>query len=132
MSVLGAVGSVAVSGLWKAGAIALAAGLVASSAYLGYQWHDAAAARDAVTLERNAALKENGRLAQALDTQNKAVDDMALLTTARKELYEKALLGQAARDKKLDALLAGQRARAPSTTCDDAVKRQRATIEALR
>ena len=132
MSVLAAVGSVAVNGFWKVGALGLAAALVTSNAYLGYQWHEAAGARDAVTLERNAALKENGRLAESIEVQNKAVDDMALATATRKEAYEKALAAMGARDRKLDALVAAQKASAPSTTCDDAVRRQRATIEALR
>lgn len=125
MSILG---DVAVSGLWKVGAIASLAG----AAYLGYQWHEAASARDAVTTERNDALERVGNLTRSVELQNQAVQGMAVQTADRKKAYDDAMLAQAPLVRKLDGIAATLRAAKPSTTCEQALSRQRAAIESLR
>lgn len=132
MSILGAVSDVAVNGLWKAGAIGLAATLVASSSYLGYQWHASASARDAVTVERNDALERVGGLTRTVELQNQAVSAMAVQTADRKKAYDDAMAANAPFARKLDSLAAAIRAKAPSTTCEQSLARQRAAIEGLK
>lgn len=128
----------AVGGLWKVGAIGLLVALVASSSYLGYQWHSAASARDTAIHERkkaegdrDAAVLKVGELQAHIASQNASILNLATLTAQADERYAAAL-------QALGPIKAGIRALAdqikaqPSTSCEQALAKQRQAVEGLR
>lgn len=80
MNILSDVSAVAVSGLWKLGAIVTMAGAAASTAYLGYEWfmaaHDRDLARGALAVEQ----KKTSDLTGAIHDQNVAIAGLAAKT----------------------------------------------------
>lgn len=134
----GAIKTVAAGGLWKIGAIAALAGMVASSAYLGYQWHSAAGARDAAIEERtkaetarDKALKDVGELQAHIASQNASILNLATLTAQADERYAAALQALGPIKAGIKALAAQIRAQ-PSTSCEQALAKQRQAVEGLR
>lgn len=80
MSILSDVSDVAVSGLWKLGAIVTIAGAAASSAYLGYEWFMAAHDRDVARADLVKANAANTALTGAVHDLNIAVAGYAAAT----------------------------------------------------
>ena len=93
MSILTEVSDVAVSGLWKLGAIATLAGAAATSSYLGYEWFMAAHDRDVARADLRVAQDENKGLAAAIHDQNIAIAGYAAASAdavTKREAAEKA------------------------------------------
>lgn len=93
MSILTGIADVAVSGLWRVGAIATLAGAAATSSYLGYEWLMAAHDRDAARASLAVDQKKTADLTSAIHDQNIAVAAMAAATAdavAKREAAEKA------------------------------------------
>jgi|GEM_PF-6592028 len=139
MSILTGITSVAVGGIWKVGAIAAVAGAVASSAYLGYEWHGAAAERDTAISERSKAetardkaLTDNGELRAEIAGQNKSVLDLAEKSVAAQESTAVALAAFGPINARIKALAAAIAAQKPSVTCEQSLAKQRQAIEGLR
>lgn len=139
MSILSNITSVAVGGIWKVAAIGLLVGTVASDAYLGYQWHGAASARDTAISERSKAegqrdkaLKDNGELAAHIFTQNASIVDLASRSTAAQESTAASLAAFAPIKSRLADLAARIAALKPSATCEQALAKQRQAIDGLR
>ncbi len=135
MGILSNVKDMAVSGLWKFGALALLATMVASDAYLGYQWHSAAADRDTAVAERGKAerdrdhaLTQVGTLSEAIKVQNTAFKLLEDAKKAKDAQYEAALKQNAEYKKRVAAIPTQPK----STTCEQAVSRVRKTVDALR
>ena len=131
MSAITALAGAAVSGIWKAAAIVLAAVLLVVTGAAGTGWWLAADDRD---LALAALTKEQGvstGLRESIAEQNLAVDGMARATLAAQQRGEAAQAAAAAVGKKYQAAqaqLAGVRA----TTCDEAMPAVRAMLEGLR
>ena len=139
MSILSGVVSAAVSGLWKIGAIAAVTGAAASSAYLGYQWHAAAGARDTAVIERknaetsrDAALSDNGELRASIANQNASILTNAAASTAAADKYATAMTALVPMKASIAALAAKINKLAPSTTCEQSLAKQRQAIDGLR
>lgn len=139
MSILSNVTSVAVGGIWKVAAIGLLATTVASTAYLGYQWHSAAGERDTAVSERSRAEaklekanKDNGELAAHIFTQNKSILDLANKSAAAQESTAKELMNFAPVKKGIADLAAKISALAPSVTCEQSLAKQRKAVDGLR
>ena len=131
MSALGALAAGAVSGIWKAAAMLLAAGLLVVASSTGTGWWLAAGDRDAA---RAALVLEQGvstALRASVTEQNRAIDGMAKVTLAAQERGAAAQAAAAAKGKKYDAALA-QLAGARATTCDEAMPAVRQLLEGLR
>ena len=131
MSALGTLAAGAVSGIWKAAAIALVAALLAVASGAGTGWWLAAGDRDAA---RAALVLEQGVSAQlrgSITEQNRAIDGMAKETLAAQERGAAAQAAAAAKGKKYHAALA-QIAGARATTCDEAMPAVRLLLEAVR
>lgn len=71
---------ITVGSAWKIGAIATLAGGLASSAYLGYEWHMAAHDRDVARADVDKVRVQNDALTNAIHDQNIAVTAMAAKT----------------------------------------------------
>lgn len=131
MSAITALAGAAVSGIWKAGAIVLAALLLVVASVAGTGWWLAASARD---LARTALLAEQGvsaGLRASIAEQNLAVDGMARATLLAQQRGEAAQAAAAAAGRKYNAAqaqLAGVRA----TTCDEAMPSVRRMLEDVR
>lgn len=139
MSFLTSITSAAAGGVWKMAAVVLAVALVASSAFLGYQWYDAAADRATAVTERahaedarDQAIDERGQLTAHVANQNaslKLLEDRTLIAQAQ---YATAMELFGPLKGKIDALAKGLAAQAPSTTCQQALAKQRQAIDGLR
>ena len=131
MSALGTLSGAAVSGIWKAVAIVLAAVLLVAASSTGTGWWLAAGDRDAA----RAALAEQQGVSAALRAsiaeQNRAIDGMAKATLAAQERGAEAQAAAAAKGKKYDAALA-QIAGARATTCAEAMPAVRLLLEGVR
>lgn len=93
MSILSEVSAVAVSGLWKLGAIVTVAGAAASSAYFGYEWFMAAHDRDAARADLLVEQKKAADLMSAIHDHNIAISGLAAATkdaTDKRAAAEKA------------------------------------------
>ncbi len=131
MSILSTVGSAAVSGFWKAGAIAALAAGVASSGYLGLQWYTAAHDRDAARAERDDAGESVTALTSSIREQNRAVDALA---TAKRQADERRAAAEqlaAANGRRLDRALE-QGVGVKATTCADAMPTVNKILETVR
>ncbi|AQR70088.1 hypothetical protein BZG29_18465 [Janthinobacterium sp. LM6] len=131
MSGLGALAGAAVSGIWKAAAIALAAVLLLVASSTGTGWWLAAGDRD---VARAALVQEQGVSAQlrtSIAEQNLAVDGMARATLLAQERGAAAHVAAAAKGKKYDATLA-QIAGVRANTCDEAMPAVRMLLEGVR
>ncbi|MGK5008127.1 hypothetical protein [Janthinobacterium sp. MDB2-8] len=131
MSGASALAGAAVSGIWKAAAIVLAAVLLVVASSTGTGWWlatgDRDAARAALVLEQGI----NTKLRSSITEQNRAIDGMAKATLAAQERGAAAQAVAAAKGKKYDAALVqieGVRA----TTCDEAMPAVRQMLEGLR
>ena len=131
MSALGTLAAGAVSGIWKAGAIVLAAALLLVASSTGTGWWLVAGDRDTA---RAALVKEQGVSAQlraSIAEQNLAIDGMAKATLAAQQRGAAAQVQAAAAGRKYDAALA-QFAGARATTCDEAMPAVRLLLEGVR
>ena len=131
MSALGVLAGAAVSGIWKAASIVLAAVLLLVASSTGTGWWLAAGDRDAA---RAALVLEQGVSAQlrgSITEQNRAIDGMAKATLAAQERGAAAQAASAAKGKKYDAALA-QIAGARATTCEEAMPTVRQMLEGVR
>ena len=121
----------AISGIWKAAGMLLAAGLLVVASSTGTGWWQAAGDRDAA---RAALVREQAAsavLRVSISEQNAAIDGMAKATLAAQERGAAAHAAAAAKGKKYDAALAqvdGVRA----TTCDEAMPAVRLLLEGVR
>ena len=131
MSILSTVGAAAVSGIWKAGAIAALAVGAASSSYLGYQWHMAAHDRDTAVVERNDARDSNATLTASIREQNRAVEAMVAMKALADDRRAAAEQLAAANGRRFDRALE-QAAGARATTCGDAMPTVNKILEAVR
>ena len=131
MSVLGTLAAGAVSGIWKAVAIVLAAALLVVASSTATGWWLAAGDRDtaraALVLEQGV----NAQLRGSITEQNRAIDGMAKATLAAQERGAAAQAAAAAKGKKYDAALA-QIDGARATTCDEAMPAIRLLLEGVR
>lgn len=131
MSAITALAGAAVSGIWKAAAIVLAAVLLVVTGVAGTGWWLAAGDRD---LARAALLAEQGisaGLRASIAEQNLAVDGMARAAALALQRGEAAQAAAVAAGKKYSAAqaqLAGVRA----TTCDEAMPAVRRMLENVR
>jgi hypothetical protein len=139
MSFLSSVTSAAVGGIWKVAAIGLAAALVTSSVFLGYEWHSAAADKATAVLERSSAehardkaIGEKGELTAHIGNQNAALKILTDRTLIAESQYATAMDLFGPLKGKIDALAKGLAAQAPSTTCQQALAKQRQAIDGLR
>ena len=131
MSALGTLAGAAVSGIWKAAAIALAAVLLVVASSTGTGWWLAAGDRDAA---RAALVQEQGVSAQlrsSITEQNRAIDGMAKATLAAQERGAAAQAAAATKGRKYDAALV-QITGARATTCDEAMPAVRLLLEGVR
>ncbi|MGK5049900.1 hypothetical protein ACQ4WP_29040 [Janthinobacterium sp. GB4P2] len=131
MSALGTLAGAAVSGIWKAATVALAAALLVVVSATGTGWWLAAGDRDAA---RDTLVQEQGVSAQlrsSITEQNRAIDGMAKATFAAQERGAAAQAAAAAKGTKYDAALA-QVAGARATTCDEAMPAVRLLLEGVR
>ncbi|OBV41673.1 hypothetical protein [Janthinobacterium psychrotolerans] len=128
MSGASALAGAAVSGIWKAAAIVLAAVLLVVAGATGTGWWLAAGARDQALVDLKAEQSVSAGLRASIAEQNLAVDGMARATLAAQQRGEAAQAAAAAAGKKYQAAqvqLAGVRA----TTCDEAMPAVRAMLE---
>lgn len=139
MSMLSNITSAAAGGIWKVAAIGLLAGMVTSSAYLGYQWHAAAGERDTAVSERSKAegardkaLSDNGELRGAISNQNKSILDLASKSAAAQAATATALAAFGPIKRGIADLAAKIAAQKPSTTCEQSLAKQRQAIDGLR
>ncbi len=131
MSAVTALAGAAVSGIWKAAAIVLAAVLLAVTGVAGTGWWLAAGDRDAA---RAALVVEQGvsaALRASIAEQNLAVDGMARATLLAQQRGEAAQAAAAAAGKKYDKAQA-QLASVRVTTCDEAMPAVRRMLEDVR
>ena len=131
MSALGTLASGAVSGIWKAATIVLAALLLLVASSTGTGWWLAAGDRDAA---RTALALEQGVSAQlriSIAEQNRVIDGMANATLAAQERGAAAQAAAVTKGKKYDAALA-QVAGARANSCDEAMPAVRLLLEGVR
>ena len=131
MSALGTLAAGAVSGIWKAAAIILAAMLLVVASATGTGWWLAAGDRDAA---RAALVLEQGvsaALRASISEQNRAIDGMAKATLVAQERGAAAQAAAAAKGRKYDAALV-QITGARATTCDEAMPAVRLLLEGVR
>lgn len=138
MNILTDVTGVAVNGTWKVAAIGFLATTIASSAYLGYEWHAAAGERDTAVSERSRvegqrdkALQNNGELAAHIFIQNKSIADLAGKTLESQSATATALAAFGPIKASIKALADKINAK-PSTTCEQSLAKQRQAIDGLR
>lgn len=128
---MSALASSAVSGIWKAAAIVLAAVLLVVTGAAGTGWWLAAGDRDAARAALAVEQGVSAGLRASIAEQNLAVDGMARATLAAQQRGEAAQAAAAAAGRKYSAAqaqLAGVRA----TTCDEAMPAVRRVMEGLR
>lgn len=131
MSALGTLAAGAVSGIWKAAAIVLAAVLLVVASSTGTGWWLAAGDRDTV---RAALVQEQGvssQLRGSITEQNRVIDGMAKATLAAQERGAAARAAAATNGRKYDVALA-QIAGARANTCDEAMPAVRLLLEGVR
>lgn len=131
MSALGALAAGAVSGIWKASAIVLAAVLLVVTGAAGTGWSLAVGARDQARAALVAEQGVSAELRASIAEQNLAVDGMARATLLAQQRGEAAQAAAAVAGRKYStaqAQLAGVRA----TTCDEAMPAVRRMLEAAR
>lgn len=131
MSPLGASAAGAVSGIWKAAAIVLAAVLLMVASFTGTGWWLAAGDRDAARAALVLAQGVSAQLRASISEQNRAIDGMAKATLAAQERGAAAQAAASVKGMKYDAALvrvAGTRA----TTCDEAMPAVRLLLEGVR
>lgn len=131
MSALGDLASAAGGGMWRVGAIVLAALLVVSGAGLGGGWWLAAHDRDQARADLAAERTRADGLATGIREQNRAVEAMASAKAAADARGQAAQQLAAANGRRFDgalAQLAGRRA----TTCDDAMPAVNQLLESVR
>ncbi|MDN2716091.1 hypothetical protein [Janthinobacterium sp. SUN120] len=131
MSALGTLAAGAVSGIWKATTISLAAVLLVVASSTGTGWSLAAGDRDAA---RAALVQEQGvsaALRASIIEQNRAIDGMAKATLVAQERGAAAQVAAAAKGKRYDAAL-GQIAGARANTCGEAMPAVRLLLEGVR
>ncbi|MGK5024580.1 hypothetical protein [Janthinobacterium sp. RB2R34] len=131
MSAGTALACAAVSGIWKAAAIALAAVLLVVTGATGTGWWLAAGDRDLALADLKAEQGVSTGLRASITEQNLAVDGMARATLLAQQRGEAAQVAAAAAGKKYSAAqaqLAGVRA----TTCDEAMPAVRRMLEDVR
>jgi uncharacterized coiled-coil protein SlyX len=128
-----------VSSLWKFAAIAMFAISLGSSGYFAYQLHEAhselkTANANLVILkgERDAALVTVGELKGAIAIQNKSIEALGKAKLEADAKYDAAMKRLAPLNRKLDDLTKRLQAAPKSTTCDQALSKQREAIEGLR
>lgn len=131
MSILSTVGAAAVSGIWRVGAIAALATGVASSGYLGYQWHMAAHDRDIVKDDLKVEKAAGDDLRVSIREQNRAVEALGAQKTLADERRAAAELLAAANGRRLDRALE-QGAGVKATTCAEAMPTVNKILEAVR
>lgn len=131
MSALSSIAAAAVSGLWKVGAIAALAAGVASSGYLGYQWHMAAHDRDVAAAALTVEKAAGDDLRTSIREQNRAVEALSAMKTRADERRAAAEQLAAANGRRLDRALE-QGAGAKATTCADAMPTVNKILEAVR
>ena len=131
MSALGALAAGAVSGIWKAATIVLAAVLLVVTGAAGTGWWlatgDRAAARAALVVEQGVSAGLRASIAE----QNLAVDGMARATLLAQQRGAASMAAAAAKGKKYAAALA-KVASARATTCDEAMPAVRLLLEGVR
>lgn len=139
MSILSAVSGTITGGIWKIAAAGLLCALVASSGYLGYEWHSAASARDTAITERtaaeskrDAAIAQVGQLQMAAADQNKAITSAASDTAVARAKYDTAMTLYAPISARLDTLSKKIASMPTSTTCAQSLQKQREAIDSLR
>lgn len=131
MSVLSTVSAAAVSGIWKAGAIAALAAGAASSGYLGFHWHIAAHDRDAAVAALAVEKSAGDDLRTSIREQNRAVESMGAMKALADERRAAAEQLAAANGRRFDRALE-QTAGARATTCGDAMPTVNKILEAVR
>lgn len=139
MSILSAVSGAVTGGIWKIAAVGLLCTLVASSAYLSFEWHSATSARDAAIAERaaaeskrDAAIAQVGQLQMAAADQNKAIASAASDTAVAQAKYTTAMTLYAPISAHLDTLAKKIASIPASTTCAQSLQKQREAIDSLR
>jgi hypothetical protein len=139
MSMLTNVTSVAVGRIWKVAAMGILATSLASTAYLGYEWHSTAGERDTAVSERlraegarDKALSDNGELRGAIANQNRSVLELANKSVAAQESTAAALTAFGPIKASINALAARLSTLKPSVTCEQALTKQRQAIDGLR
>lgn len=131
MSILSDATSVAVGGIWKVAAIGLLAGMVTSSAYLGYQWHMAAHDRDSARADLATEVAANVDLRTSIREQNRAVEAMGAAKEVADARGQAAQQLAAANGRRFDGALE-QIKSAKATTCAEAMPAVNAILEAIR
>lgn len=130
MSVLGTLAGAAVSGIWKAAAIFLAAALLLVASATGTGWWLAADARDAVHASLVQEQRVSAQLSNSITEQNLAIDGMAKATLAAQERGVAAQAQAAVKGRKYDAALA-QIAGARANTCGEAMPAVNLLLESI-
>ena len=131
MSAATALAGAAVSGIWKAAAIVLAAVLLVVAGAAGTGWWLAAGDRDQALVNLKAEQGASAGLRASIAEQNLTVDGMARATLAAQQRGEAAQAAAVAAGRKYTAAqaqLAGVRA----TTCDEAMPAVRRMLEDVR
>lgn len=125
--------------LWKGIALALLAALLSSGAYLGYQWHAAAGARDTAIKERHQAeaqrdqaLSDNGALRTSIGNQNAAIAALNTELQVSQAKFDTAISMLAPINAKIKSLAQAISAMPKSVTCSQALSKQRQGIDGLR
>lgn len=131
MNILSTVGDVAVSGLWKFGAIAALAGGLVISAALGYQWHMSAHDRDVARADLVAERAANDDLRTSIREQNRAVETMSEAKKAADARGQDAQRLAAANGRRFDGAL-DQIRQGKAATCDEAMPFVNQTLEAIK
>lgn len=121
MSALGDLAGVAVGGIWKVAAIALAGLLVVTAAGLGGNWWMAARDRDKAEVALTKEQGASAALRSSIAIQNSAMDAMALSVAAADERRDVAERYAATAIKATGARQASARASA-ATTCDGVLR----------
>ncbi|MFC0134295.1 hypothetical protein CR105_27040 [Massilia eurypsychrophila] len=131
MSLLTNVTSAAVSGIWKAAAIGILVASVASSAYLGYNWHMAALDRDQARTELAVERTISAQYQLAIREQNRAVESLAKQKAEAEARGQAAQQIAAANGRRFDGALERIKG-AKATTCDEAMPAVNAILEAIK
>jgi len=131
VSALSTLAAGAVSGIWKAAPIVLAAVLLVVASSTGTGWWLATGDRNAAYAALVLEQRVSAALRASISEQNRAIDGMAKATLAAQERGAAAQASAAAKGKKYDAALA-QIAGARATTCDEAMPAVRQLLEGLR
>ncbi|MGK5049942.1 hypothetical protein [Janthinobacterium sp. RB2P8] len=131
MSAVSVLAGAAVSGIWKATAIVLAAALLLVASSTGTAWRLAAGERDTARAALAVEQGASAALRTSITEQNVAIDGMARATLVAQERGAAAQVAAAVKGKKYDAALA-QIAGARATTCDEAMPAVRLLLEGVR